>query len=523
MKQSLLVFLIFFNIQLIKAQKNVDFISRLHYPQGISDVWGYSDSTGKEYVLLGTRTGPSIVDISNPANPIEVAYFGKTFTFWWDLKEYNGYVYVTNEAKGGLFIINLNTLGTGTPDTASWSGSDSVLFTSAHNIFIDEDGIGYIFGANYSNGGAIMVDLKTDPMNPKLLGIYDMAYVHDGYVRNDTLWAAEIYQGHFSVVDVANKSNPVVLATQETPFKFAHNTWLSDDGNILFTTDEKANAYIAAFDVSDLSDIKMLDAYRSTENSGVIPHNTFFKNNFLVNSYYRDGVTIVDATRPQNLVETGYYDTSPLPSGVGFEGAWGVYPYFNSGLIAVSDQTEGLFILEPKYTRAAYLEGNITDNNNDPLPNAEIEIIGYKYKSTTDLTGNYKTGAADSGAYDIRVSHPDCISEIVSGVVLQNGQVTHLNIELQCMPSSVAHIEKGQIEFLSLSNHAFKFYYNLQNFDTPVEFTLSDINGRVIKTLDINDQKGLISISINQPSGIYFASIFNGNFRKTIKIAKTSN
>ena len=41
-----------------------------------------------------------------------------------------------------------------------------------------------------------------------------------------------------------------------TPNNFTHNAWTSDDGNFIFTTDERANAFVESFDISDLDDIK---------------------------------------------------------------------------------------------------------------------------------------------------------------------------------------------------------------------------------------------------------------------------
>ena len=34
-----------------------------------SDIWGYVDSTGNEYALVGLRNGFSVVDLSSPSNP----------------------------------------------------------------------------------------------------------------------------------------------------------------------------------------------------------------------------------------------------------------------------------------------------------------------------------------------------------------------------------------------------------------------------------------------------------------------
>ncbi|MEZ5003368.1 MAG: choice-of-anchor B family protein [Chitinophagales bacterium] len=194
-----------------------------------------------------------------------------------------------------------------------------------------------------STRGAIILDLNEDPLHPKVVGRYTANYVHDCFVRDNVMWASEGNNG-FAAVDVSDKSNPVVLETQTT-FGYSHNIWLSDDSKTAFTTDENSGKPIASFDVSDINDIKFLDKYQSGQN--VIPHNVFVKNDFVIASYYRDGVIILDASQPDELVEMGHYDTSPNYSGNGFNGCWGVYPYLPSGIILATDIERGLEILTP--------------------------------------------------------------------------------------------------------------------------------------------------------------------------------
>ena len=75
---------------------------------------------------------------------------------------------------------------------------------------------------------------------------------------SDVYKRQHIYPGFFAVVDVTNKANPLLLATQTTPTAFTHNTWLSDDHKTLFTTDENNYSFLGAFDISDLSNICLL-------------------------------------------------------------------------------------------------------------------------------------------------------------------------------------------------------------------------------------------------------------------------
>ena len=109
------------------------------------------------------------------------------------------------------------------------------------------------------------------------------------------------------------------MAWQGTPNAFCHNIWFSDDNQTVYTTDEKTGAFVVSYDVSDLANIAELDRIRTGifDPTKVIPHNTHVYGDFLVTSYYTSGLQIVDASRPDILVETAYYDTSPF-QGDGF-------------------------------------------------------------------------------------------------------------------------------------------------------------------------------------------------------------
>jgi len=81
-----------------------------------------------------------------------------------------------------------------------------------------------------------------------------------------------------------------------------------------------------------------------------VPHNTHVIGNYLITSYYTDGVTIVDTSDPYNLIEVAYFDTSPQYQGDGYYGCWGAYPYLPSGLILATDRQNGLHVLTTPYS-----------------------------------------------------------------------------------------------------------------------------------------------------------------------------
>jgi choice-of-anchor B domain-containing protein len=434
--KKLLLFLMSLTLVLnSSAQTNVTFKSNLAYPNdALSNIGGYVDSQGNEYALVGYESGLSIVDVTNPTNPVEVFTVPGTTSTWREVKTMDTYAYVTTEGCcNGLQIVNLAYL----PDSIQykqWKGSGAInnQLETIHALHVD-GGHAYLFGSNLFNGAGIICDLA-DPWNPVYKGYTPGTYIHDGYVRADTLYSAHIYDGYFSVFDVTNKTNPILLATQSTPTQFTHNLWLNDAGTALFTTDENSNSFLGSYDITDLSNIKELDRVQLTPGSGSIVHNTHTLNDFEIVSWYKDGIAIVDVSRPDNMIITGSYDTYPQGTGNGFSGCWGVYPYLPSGNLVVSDINNGLFVLAPNYVRGCYLEGLVTDTNtNAPLNNVVVKILGPSITKNTKITGLYKTGLAAAGTYDVEFSKAGYVTKVISGVVLQNGVLTILDVQLNTL------------------------------------------------------------------------------------------
>lgn len=521
MKFYLTIFLFLFSQWYLSAQKNISFLGNLTYTPILNDIWGHSDAFLNEYAIVGTTVGTSIVNVTNPTNPTELFFIPGDTSIWRDIKTWDNFAYVTNETGGGLLIVDLNFL----PDSIHYQRVTQLgafNFQTAHNLFIDENGIAYLFGSNVLNQGALMVNVSgVNKYLPQLIGLYDERYVHDGFVRGDTLWTSEIFQGDFSVLDIQNKNNPILLARAQTSGRLTHNCWLSDDGNYLITTDEIQSGAVDIYDVSNLNNIRRLDSYKSNPMDSATPHNTFFLNDFIFTAYYRDGVTLVDATKKDNLVEIGQYDTSPL-QGPGFEGAWGVYPYLPSGNILVTDREEGLFVLAPQYKRASYLEGNVVDiNSGFPVNNMRVEIMATKYMKRTIFNGNYKIGTADEGFYDVRFYHPNCKTVIVSNVELIEGEVTLLDIQTEC-DFTVSVFDERKLGLLNFyPNPANSNLYLESNFDLKIlKANIFDINGKSFE-MPYEAQNNFVEFNINNLfSGVYVIKLTLENDIITHKFIK---
>ncbi|MAX68884.1 MAG: hypothetical protein CMP60_04250 [Flavobacteriales bacterium] len=397
-----------------------------------SDIWGWANpTTGEEYALVGLNLGFSVIDLSSPQSPTESFFIPGVNSTWRDIKTWGNHAYITTEGGGGLLIVDLTDL---TGQTYTYY---TASFDAAHNIYIDENGVAYIFGADVGNGGAIFFDVATDPMNPLYLGEWDDYYIHDGMVRGDTMWVGCIYEGEFYAVDVSDKTNPQTLGHHPTPNQFTHNIWISDDGDYVFTTDEQSDSYIGSYNVENMNNIQEVDRIQSNPGSNSIPHNTHVDGNFLVTSWYRDGTVVHDATYPNNLIQVAYYD-SYSGSGDGFDGCWGTYPFLPSGLIISTDINSAsngngrLLVFERGFSQGCYLQGLVTDvNSGQNISGANIVILNTSISnnSTTDLSGNYTSGNADDGIFDVVFSKIGYISDTLQATLV-SGQITLLDASL---------------------------------------------------------------------------------------------
>jgi choice-of-anchor B domain-containing protein len=510
----------------LQSQINFDHITN----ENSSNVWGFSKN-GREYAIVGTRDGTTIVDLTIPTNPVELFHIDGNNSIWREPKVWNNYAYVVTEGGGGLLIINLNNLPNSAPHTF-WTGGtlpngSSYSFNTGHDLFTDNNGYLYLTGSNTYNG-LVILNLNANPTNPPIVGTWNQQYVHDGFARNDTVWTANINDGVFRVFNASNKNNLVTLASQATTDNFTHNTALSDNGHYLFTTDESTNGGIDSYNVTDLSDIQRLDHFATTQ--GTV-HNCYFDNNFLVCSYYQAGVKVFDVTHPELIVEVASYDTSPNYSGLGYEGCWGVYPYLPSGMILASDQQEGLYILQPTYQHACFLDGFITNaSSGAAVGGASIQIVGQNTVSS-DPTGDFLTAIATAGTYTIIISKSGYEPQTIT-VSLTNGNTQTINVALQPTTPFVATgqvlragtntpiananvlLFDGQTSYTATTNVNGSFSINLLgagNYNIYAGkwgFVTNALLSQIISTTSNN-----VTISLQQ--GYYDDFLFNFNWTET--------
>ncbi|HAD11770.1 MAG TPA: hypothetical protein DCF33_04945 [Saprospirales bacterium] len=486
---------------------NTTFRSKLTYPgQTMANVWGYV-SRGHEYALVGGAQGLIIIDITNPDAPQQIVQIPGPNNLWKEIKTYRHYAYVTSEGGQGIQVVDLTELPSPVLPWKFYKGDGAIAnqLNAIHALHIDETkGYLYAWGGNLFGGGAKIFDIKTDPWNPKYVGKFDaLGYIHDGYVDNDTMYSGHIYAGQFAVVNMANKANPELINTQATPGAFTHNTWITNDRKTLLTTDEVNNSFLTAFDISNPDDIRQLDKIQSNPGSNSMVHNTYVRDNWAITSWYKDGFTIVDITRPDNLVQVGNHDTYP-GSGGGSEGCWGVYHNFPSGNIIASNISVGgageFWVVTPNYVRACYLEGTVTNAlTGQPILGATIQIIGSNpnVQESSAANGKFKMGQLADGFFKVQVSRSG-FQTYQADVLFQHGEVVFLDVAL--FPTGLVDLSGTVVQYFTGQpvEGATVWLYS----GTSAASVTSDVNGAFTFSNIVRGQYDIAASAPDQSMGI---------------------
>ena len=333
------------------------------------DSWGWTDPTNqKEYALVALNSGVSFVDITDTSKPIVVGFLptATVNSSWRDVKVYNNYAFVVSEARDhGMQVLDLTKLRNITNPPQLLSANTTYTgFGSAHNIVINESkGYAYPVGTTRSGtykGGPLFINIQ-DPLNPIDEGGF-LNYSHDAQVvtyngpdleHNGKEILIGSNETEIVIVDVSDKSNPIRLSSiSYNNVRYTHQGWFTDDMRYFLLGDELdeirigGNTRTIIFDFSDLDNPTFQSEYLGLTEA--IDHNGYVKGNTFFLANYTAGVRMIDISNIANssIQETGFFDTYPLGNTAAFEGAWNVYPYFESGNIVISDINSGLFVIK---------------------------------------------------------------------------------------------------------------------------------------------------------------------------------
>jgi len=345
---------------------SISFFGQWNQRSSYGGIWGYTDSvSGLEYALLCSRSqGLSIIDI-NSSPPIEVGFVsqGVYGVGTQEVRTYSHYA-----------VVCMDGISSGIIDLTDVTNPQviSTIPNGQHTLQVYKDYA--LFAGGGSPIGLEIFDIS-DPENPTFVSSYDPYYYHDYAIRNDTLAAFAIYGQGIDILDISNIAFPDLIGHFNYPGSGSHNGVFSDDGCYLFVGDEIGQGkWTRVFDVSDLDSIAYVSDIIVDPNA--IVHNCELKGNHLFIAHYIHGLRIWNVSDPPEPYEVAFYDTHPQPS-TGYAGAWGVYPYFASGKIVVSDMQNGLFVFESTLLGGGCCIGRRGDFNGDGRTGADVLDLNY--------------------------------------------------------------------------------------------------------------------------------------------------
>ncbi|MCC7144318.1 MAG: choice-of-anchor B family protein [Candidatus Eisenbacteria bacterium] len=424
-----------------------------------SGIWGYSAPNGVELAIIGTDNGVSFVNVTDPSNPTEVAFFTHPNTIWTEIRTFGHYAYWSNDsAANGLGIVDLsNPLS---PQFVRFH----TAFTTCHSLHIDTQ-LGWLYCNGCSSNRTFILDVGANPTNPPTIAIFNDYYVHDSYSRDGIAYFAAISDGALGIEDFTSPPSFFNQSFTQYPGGATHNCWLTDDSNYLLTTDETGGGHLRVWDVQDLTNPQQVSEYALPGDASII-HNVYVKGNLAIASWYTAGLQILDITDPFNPQRVGYYDT--YPGTAGYDGAWGVYPYANNGNIYISDMATGLYIFRftPNY---GTVNGTVTQQGSGtPLAGVSVSVEAQGANSTTNASGQYSLNLPP-GTHTVEYSKFG-YGSTTRMVNITLGQTTVQNVPLTLLPTgAITGIVRSQLG-------APLFQANIALLETPLS-AISGING----------------------------------------------
>jgi len=347
----------------------------------LNDIWGWSDSVSRrEFAIVGRVDGTSFVEVTDPANPVYLGELpmteGARSNMWRDIKVYKNHAFIVADGAGphGMQIFDLTQLRDVRKAPVKFKETAHYdRIHSAHNIVINEaTGFAYPVGNSMGGetcGGALhMIDIR-DPSAPKFAGCYAdpstgkarTGYTHDAQCviyhgpdekYKDREICFNSSETALGIADVTDKKSPKPISVASYPnVAYAHQGWLTEDHRFFYLNDEgdelAGTAPMTRTLVFDLADLD--DPVVSKEFLGTTPatdHNLYIRDRYMYQSNYVSGLRVIDVNDPANPVEVGFFDTVPFGDNQpGFAGSWSNYPYFKSGVVAVTSMREGLFMV----------------------------------------------------------------------------------------------------------------------------------------------------------------------------------
>ncbi|MBX2803547.1 MAG: choice-of-anchor B family protein [Myxococcales bacterium] len=346
-----------------------------------NDIWGWVDPvSGREIAILGTEASTIFFDLYNPACPDVVGTLPGSGqpSLWRDLETYGSFAYVVSEGDGhGAQVFDLRELPLAGPQSAVLEAHHTYDDFTAHTVSIDtETGLFVANDTDDCERGLHVATLDATTGEPTFAGCYPMTgAAHDAqctvyrgpdtdYTGTPICIVAMGFEGSIRILDMSDPSKiseiealfygPMSKAMGGEGAVVSHQGWLTADHRTFIFGDEYDEFQLGnrtttfLFDFSDLDAPTLIGEHVASTTS--IDHQQHVHDGHVYQSNYTAGLRILDAAQAHEgtLSEVAHFDVYPDDDSRQFLGTWSNYPWYPSGIVAVSSIDGGLFVLAPQ-------------------------------------------------------------------------------------------------------------------------------------------------------------------------------
>ena len=432
-----------------------------------SDCWGYTSPSGREYAIIGIQSAIAWVEVTDPFAPSVVYTYqrGGTSSLWCDVKVIGSRAYAVGESGGSIKTFDMANIDRGVVNYIGESSANGN--SSTHNIAAVPEA-NLLIKCGGSGEGLRFYSTAGNPDTPAFIGAWNDRYVHDAdIVIYPQDGPDSTYRGRLigflndgnngggsntglSIVDFGtpNNVNPagVLLSRVVWPNAgYSHQSWHTEDFEWVISNDETSlNSTWQMIRITDLNNATLGQTQSLPMSAN--NHNNYVHNGLVYAANYTAGIRILE--RNGNFLnEIAHFDTYPSNDSSGYNGAWSVYPFFESGTIIASDFQSGLLIFKLDIAPIGF---SFPDGLPETIPSsgadvffsiseggAEVDFATMAYSFLSD--GNAQTAdgilTSDPGVWSFRIpSSPDCPDSVsfefsattTTGEVYQDNSGPHL-------------------------------------------------------------------------------------------------
>lgn len=362
-----------------------------------------------DYAFIGAACEGEILimDISDPRNPVLISE------------------YITRNVSRGLFV-----QGDYLYSASGYDGFDIIdvsdparpilvgnwnAYGRFEDVFVEDD---YAY-LSLNAGGFQIMDIS-DPADPAPLGNYDPPQAIVGiHVMGTYAYSASGWEG-MEALDISDLANPVPIGICQL-FAFPMNIFVKD-----------TYAYIAdrseGLTIVDISNPVAPSIAGNIDTDGRALDVYAFRNlAYLADR--EEGFSIFDVSDPSNpsllsslnmggeaqsIFQNGYYTFLIARDYDDHNGLFGIFWYTQMDSGAVS--------------------GIVTNEMGEYLADVAISVVDAPMTDVTESGGDYLLEGFYTGDYDIRFTHPYYADTVVTGVTVESGLMTYLDVTMGYPP-----------------------------------------------------------------------------------------